>query len=98
MAVVPVAGETEQIRWECTHCNHDWQGKPKAARTNSGNPTCSSCGRRSGSRPKPESVDNGGSAADHGENRSNDQAAGAFLGLVLGTAIDRLTEENREVM
>lgn len=93
MAVVPVTGETEQIRWECTHCNHSWHGKSKTMRTNSGNPTCSSCGRRSGSQPEAKSIGDGES-----ENGPNDQVAGALLGLALGAAIDRLTGDHQEVM
>lgn len=35
-------------QWVCQHCQNQWTGKPKHARTSSGNPTCSECGRRSG--------------------------------------------------
>lgn len=98
MPVVPVAGKAEQAEWECIHCNHSWQGKPKGVRTNSGNPTCSSCGRRSGSQQKSQSVSNTESEKDHSKNEPDDQVASALLGLALGTVISRLTEENQDIM
>lgn len=94
MPVVPVSEKSEQVQWECSHCDHTWKGKPKAMRTGSGNPTCSSCGRRSGARIEAKSIP-ATNSPDEADTQFN---ANEVLLAVLKLASDRFNQNQREVM
>lgn len=91
MPAVPPVREVREVNWECQKCGHTWEGKPKTARAN-GNPTCSSCGRRSGSQL---------SRIQHAQKNtelSNDEDPNILLELALKATIDCLHNKNQRVM
>ena len=89
----------QRITWECKNCDHSWKGKPKRARVNSGNPTCSSCGRRSAVRIKPTIIP-AANDLDHIEEEAESplKASSALLAVALKLASDRLGGNHDEVM